>query len=67
MVTEETITAPNSSSNDAPFMVEQNYSSRSIPLASVNLFIDSGKRDCVATAHVRRNALSITFQKGDLP
>ena len=33
---------------------DKDYRVRSIPLATGNCFLDSGKRDCVATANVRR-------------
>jgi hypothetical protein len=47
----------NSSSNDAPSMINRNYSCRLMLLPTRNLSFNSSQKHYVATAHVMRNAL----------
>ena len=51
-------TAANSSSNDAPFIIE-NSCGRSMLLLANNMSFDSSQKHCVATAHVSGKLLNI--------
>ena len=46
------VPAPNSSSNDTPFMIRKNYSGRSMCRLHRELIVSSSAAHCVATAHV---------------
>ncbi|MDP2208039.1 MAG: hypothetical protein Q8K98_04595 [Bacteroidota bacterium] len=59
LVTKEQRTA-NSSSNGAPFMVDENYSGRSMCRLHRKVIVNSSAAHCVATAHVMRNFAKTT-------
>ncbi len=52
-------TAHNNSSNDTPFMIEEDYSGRSMCRLHRELIVNSSAAHCVATADVRRKPAAL--------